>query len=690
MIKRTTLFKKYALIFGALTGFSLIVSGLLSISYSYQENKLALVKLQREKAESAAARIGQNLFDIEQRINQTTTASAGHSSLEQRSTDIQYLRRLAAINEITLLDRHGKEYLRVRRGAPDVVRSGKDLSTTDGFRQVQSGRPYRSPVYFREGGLYMTTAMAVGPEEAGITISEIDLEFLLAAISSIKVGDSGHAYVVDATGRLIAHPNIGLVLKDTSLSTLPQVQAAIGQLPQSNDEVMHSRSFNGDDVLSAYSAIPQLGWFVFVEEPLADAYQPLYAQAIRNAILVIVGVLLTLVAVVTLVRRMVKPIGDLREGAKLIGQGVLDHRIAINTGDELEDLGNGFNLMAEKLQESYATLERRVAERTHELAISLTEINLKQSALQESENKLSDILENLDAYIYLKDINGRYLYANRLVCELFGASMEEILAQGDARFFSTESLVEMHRRESMVLNDGKILKYEGTDKFSDGRTVTFLSSKIPLRNEAGEIYAVCGISTDITERKRMEDQIRQLAFQDTLTMLPNRRLLNDRLMHAMAANKRNGRFGALMFLDLDNFKPLNDKYGHEVGDLLLIEAANRLKGCVRQMDTVARFGGDEFIVMISELESNNSESTVQANLIAEKIRLELSQPYLLEIKHARKSSLTIEHHCTVSIGVVLFDGREMNHEEILNRADTAMYRVKEAGRNSIALWEPNS
>lgn len=689
MFKRTTLFKKYALIFGAMIGLSLIVSGLLGISYSYRENKLALVKLQREKADSAAARIGQNLFDIEQRISQTTTATAGHSALEQRSTDIQYLRRLAALNEITLVDRHGKEYLRVARGAPDVIRSGRDLSQTDVFRQVQSGRPYRSRVYFREGGLFMTTALAIGPEEAGITIAEIDLEFLLAAISHIKVGDSGHAYVVDAAGRLIAHPNIGLVLKGTSLATLPQVQAAIDRLPQGKEEVTHFRSLSGEDVLTAYSTIPQLGWLVFVEEPLAEAYQPLYAQAFQNAILVIVGVLLTLIAVVVSVRQMVKPIRELREGARLIGQGVLDHRITINTGDELEDLGDGFNLMAEKLRESYATLERRVEERTRELATSLVQLHLKQSELQKSEHKLSDILENLDAYIYLKDTEGRYLYANRLVCELFGLSMEEILAQGDAKVFSSASREEMLRTERLVLNEGKILKYEVTDKFSDGRTLTFLSSKIPLRTEAGEIYALCGIATDITERKRMEDQIRQLAFHDTLTKLPNRRLLNDRLLHAMAANKRSGRFGALMFLDLDNFKPLNDKHGHEVGDLLLIEVANRLKGCVRQMDTVSRFGGDEFIVMISELESDSSESAAQASVIAEKIRLELSQPYLLEIKHKENSGSTVEHHCTVSIGVVLFVDHEMNPEDILDRADTAMYRAKEAGRNSIAFWEPS-
>jgi diguanylate cyclase (GGDEF)-like protein len=188
----------------------------------------------------------------------------------------------------------------------------------------------------------------------------------------------------------------------------------------------------------------------------------------------------------------------------------------------------------------------------------------------------------------------------------------------------------------------------------------------------------------------MEGQIRELAFHDPLTKLPNRRLLNDRLGQTMAANKRSGCFGALLFLDLDNFKPLNDSHGHEVGDLLLIQVADRLKSCVREMDTVARFGGDEFVVMICELDADIADSTAQAEIVAEKILSTLAEPYLLTIKQEGKPDTEVTHHCTASIGVTLFIDHEGTPDDVLKRADGAMYRAKEAGRNSIWFYGPDS
>lgn len=186
-----------------------------------------------------------------------------------------------------------------------------------------------------------------------------------------------------------------------------------------------------------------------------------------------------------------------------------------------------------------------------------------------------------------------------------------------------------------------------------------------------------------------EEEVRRLADYDQLTQLPNRRLLDDRLGQAMAASKRSGKYAALMFIDLDNFKPLNDTYGHVVGDLLLIEAANRLKNCVRETDTVARFGGDEFVVILSDLNTGKDESIFHAEIVAEKIRANLSQPYLLTIKQEGEVDTSVEHHCTTSIGVTLFIDQLSCAADIIKWADTAMYQAKNAGRNTIRFLDIN-
>jgi diguanylate cyclase (GGDEF)-like protein len=182
------------------------------------------------------------------------------------------------------------------------------------------------------------------------------------------------------------------------------------------------------------------------------------------------------------------------------------------------------------------------------------------------------------------------------------------------------------------------------------------------------------------------EQLRQLAFFDTLTGLPNRRLLSDRLNQVLAASRRSERYAAVMFMDLDKFKPLNDKYGHSVGDLLLIEAARRIESCLRAVDTVARFGGDEFVVLLNELDEDRERSTSQAQIVAEKIRATLSQPYNLLYQTQDQPPLAVSHECTVSIGMVLFHGQHANHEQVLARADAAMYQAKESG-NAIQFME---
>jgi diguanylate cyclase (GGDEF)-like protein/PAS domain S-box-containing protein len=224
-------------------------------------------------------------------------------------------------------------------------------------------------------------------------------------------------------------------------------------------------------------------------------------------------------------------------------------------------------------------------------------------------------------------------------------------------------------------------------RHKDGRWLWMQSRGQATRDAQGRAVRFSGTQFDVTERKQLEDQVRQLAFFDALTGLPNRRMLDDRLSQAMSASKRSGLYGALMFLDLDNFKPLNDTHGHAVGDLLLIEVAQRLSACVREMDTVARLGGDEFVVMLGELGADKAQSTEQAAGVAEKIRSSLAASYQLTVMQSGDQVTTVEHHCSTSIGVVVFVNHEASQTELMKWADAAMYRAKDAGRNSVWIHQ---
>jgi diguanylate cyclase (GGDEF)-like protein/PAS domain S-box-containing protein len=190
------------------------------------------------------------------------------------------------------------------------------------------------------------------------------------------------------------------------------------------------------------------------------------------------------------------------------------------------------------------------------------------------------------------------------------------------------------------------------------------------------------------ERIQRADEVLYLAFHDELTQLSNRRVLNDRMRQAMLSSKRSACYGALMFLDLDGFKYLNDTYGHAAGDVLLIEVARRLKHCVRETDTVGRFGGDEFVVMLSQLSTDRVASIQQATGLAEKIRLALAQPHQLSVPDDGVPTASIAHVCTSSIGLALFINDDTRHDDVLKWADTAMYHAKKAGRNRVHLHEP--
>ncbi|HEY1295605.1 MAG TPA: ATP-binding protein [Chloroflexota bacterium] len=377
-MSRQPLFRKYALVLVALVSLALIVSGLVQLVFSYQEDQAVLVALQREKAAGASARIEAFISGIQQLEAGALTPplTSDGVTLDQRRTDLlRLLRQAPPILEVSYLDPDGVEQLRISRLELSVIGGHADRSQDPAFIGTRTADTYYGPVYFRnESEPYMTLGVRDAASGGGALVAEVNLKFIWDVVSRIQVGKSGYAYVVDSSGDLIAHPDISAVLSRPDLKALPQIRALAGV--DTGDEPSVAHNLQGQQVLTARAAVDPPGWWVFVEQPLQDAFAPLYASVLRTAVLLVAGLVLAVLVSLFLARRMVTPIRALQASADRIGAGALDARIDVHTGDELESLANAFNRMATQLRELYGTLEQRVEERTHELVQAKEEVEV--------------------------------------------------------------------------------------------------------------------------------------------------------------------------------------------------------------------------------------------------------------------------------------------------------------------------
>jgi signal transduction histidine kinase len=370
-IVRSRLFIKYLALFVSVVVVALVANGAFEVWFSYQEHKASLIGIQRQEAQAAADKIEEFITQIQSQLGWTTQLPWSDGTLDQRRFDaLRLLRQVPAITELAQIDATGHEQLKVSRLTMDVVGSGVDYSDKPEFTQAVANKVYYGPVYFRrESEPYMTLSLAGTRRDTGVSIAQVNLKLIWDVVSKIKVGEHGRAYVVDGDGRLIAHPDISLVLRNTDMSKLAQVKSA--RAGASAEEVQQAADVGGHKVLTAYAPVNPLGWFVFVETPIEEAYAPLYASIQRTGFVLLGALALAFVGGMFLAGRMVVPIQALRAGAARIGSGDLSQRISIKTGDEVEGLADQFNDMAGRLQESYAGLEQKVEDRTRELTESL-------------------------------------------------------------------------------------------------------------------------------------------------------------------------------------------------------------------------------------------------------------------------------------------------------------------------------
>src|SRR5215467_8024345 len=398
-IVRSRLFVKYTFLFVTVVVLALVASGGFEVRFSYQEHKNSLISIQEQQAVAAADKIEEFITQIESQVGWTTQLPWTDGTLDQRRFDaLRLLRQVPAITELAQIDAAGREQLKVSRLTMDVVGSGIDYSGKPEFTQAVAKKVYYGPVYFRrESEPYMTLSLAGTRRDTGVSIAQVNLKLIWDVVSKIKVGEHGRAYVVDSGGRLIAHPDISLVLRNTDMSRLAQVRGARGG--SASEAVREADDIGGHKVLTAYAPVNPLGWFVFVETPIEEAYAPLYRSILRTGYVLLGALALAFIAGMFLAGRMVVPIQVLRAGAARIGSGDLGQRISIKSGDEVEALANQFNDMAGKLQESYADLENKVEQRTHELSESLEQQTAISEILRVISNSPNDVQPVLDSVV---------------------------------------------------------------------------------------------------------------------------------------------------------------------------------------------------------------------------------------------------------------------------------------------------
>jgi diguanylate cyclase (GGDEF)-like protein/PAS domain S-box-containing protein len=311
---------------------------------------------------------------------------------------------------------------------------------------------------------------------------------------------------------------------------------------------------------------------------------------------------------------------------------------------------------------------------------NITESVFSRRELEAANNRMreqAELLDNARDAIFVQDMDSRIVYWNKGAERLLGWTAAEVMGWRVGEIF-TDILADVKNVRAHVLQYGEWTG-ELSKRHKDGRSLMLESRCTLVRGKDGLPRSILAINTDITHRKEAEARIHQLAFFDVLTGLPNRAFLRERLERALTMSPHPATRSALLLIDLDDFKTLNDTAGHDIGDLLLQEVATRLTCCLRKTDSVARFGGDEFMVMLEGLSADAETAGIEAKRVAEGILRACRQPYLLG---------TYEYDGTTSIGVTLFDGSLETSDDLLKRADLAMYRAKALGRNTMCFFDP--
>lgn len=387
---RGVLARKYALFVGVAICVALGLNTAIAAFFAFSDQRALLVRVQQEQARAAAQRIGAFVSEIMEQLAWSSQSGAGTGSPEERRLDgLRLMRQAPAVLELRQIDQTGREQLSLSRSARDSLGSGTDWSADPGFQAALARGSHYGEVEFRRGSEpHMVLLRRAASPPHWVARATVNLVFIRELVSRLKVGEAGRAYIVTRSGRLIAHPDLRFVLRNTNLSGLVSAHQAAGA-PGAGLSVT---DIEGRRVLSVMAAVPDLDWNVVIDLPESEAFAPIHASILRSLVLLVLALFIAVLAGIALSRKLVAPIEVLGEGAARIGEGQLDARIDIRTGDELQELGEQFNVMAERLAESRAVLEDKVVERTAALEKALQLASAGQRAAEEATRAKSRFL----------------------------------------------------------------------------------------------------------------------------------------------------------------------------------------------------------------------------------------------------------------------------------------------------------
>lgn len=618
------------------------------INHDLQEQQTILLAL--------ADKIGQMSFDqpamlqrfLEDRFIIRQNYNAGASVLNNHGTVIA-----SVPNEY---HRIGINY-RDRTFIATALEAGKPA-----ISEILTGRVLQNYVFGIAVPIRDTAGNVIGALAGGIDLTKPNF---LDKIAAHRYGKTGYFLLEDQKSRIIiTSTDKRRVLQQQSP---PGKNALVDRHLSGSEESGISVNDIGVEVFVSAKRIPIANWMMIAAMPTEEAFLPIRAMQFR-IMTIALGLTVLLGAILSwLLWYELSPIfSTIKKLDTLAKQNDYGALLPEKAHGEIGALIKAFNLLLMRLQE-------------------------REKALEESEFRWKFAIEGTGDGLWDWNISNNTVYFSKTWKSMLGYDEAEIsnhlgewerLVHPDDMADTLHSVTEhLNGKTPAYINEHRLLCKDGSYKWILDRGL------VVSRDSEGRPLRAIGTHTDITQRKEMEEIIRQQALFDPLTQLPNRRLLVDRLGLAMLASKRNSTHGALFFLDLDNFKPLNDTHGHAVGDLLLIEAAHRIRQCVRESDTVARIGGDEFVIVLSQLAENDAVSKQQAEILAEKIRTELATAYHIQLKNEHGDQTHIEHHCTVSIGIALFMADQCFIEDIIRNADHAMYEAKKTGCNRIRFYE---